>query len=140
MARQAYRRPVTDSDIEGLLSFYQSGRNQGDFESGIRTAIQAIISSPEFVFRFERTPPGVAPGRNYRISDLELASRLSYFLWSSAPDDQLLTLAGQGRLKDPLVLEKQVHRMLADPRSESLATIFAGEWLHLQNLKDAPKL
>jgi hypothetical protein len=128
---------VTDADLEGLLSFYQSGRNQGDFESGIRTAVQAIISSPEFVFRFERTSTGVAPGRNYRISDLELASRLSYFLWSSAPDEQLLTLASQGRLKDPLVLEKQVRRMLADPRSESLATIFAGEWLHLQNLKDA---
>ncbi len=136
LARQAYRRPVTDTDLEGLLSFYQSGRNQGDFEAGVRTAIQAVISSPEFVFRFERTPPGVAPGRNYRISDLELASRLSYFLWSSAPDDQLLSLAGQGRLKDPLVLEKQVRRMLVDPRSESLATIFAGEWLHLQNLKD----
>ena len=137
LARQAYRRPVTDSDLEGLLSFYQSGRNQGDFESGIRTAVQAILSSPEFVFRFERTPAGVAPGRNYRISDLELASRLSYFLWSSAPDDRLLALASQGRLKDPLVLEKQVRRMLADPRSASLATIFAGEWLHLQNLKDA---
>jgi hypothetical protein len=137
IARQAYRRPVTDADLEGLLSFYQSGRNQGDFESGIRTALQAIISSPEFVFRFERTPAGVAPGRNYRISDLELASRLSYFLWSGAPDEQLLTLASQGRLKDPLVLERQVRRMLADPRSESLATIFAGEWLHLQNLKDA---
>ncbi|HTS26305.1 MAG TPA: DUF1592 domain-containing protein [Bryobacteraceae bacterium] len=137
LARQAYRRPVNDSDLEGLLSFYQSGRNQGDFESGVRTAIQAIISGPEFVFRFERTPAGVAPGRNFRVSDLELASRLSYFLWSSAPDDQLLTVASQGRLRDPLVLEKQVRRMLADPRSESLATIFAGEWLHLQNLKDA---
>ncbi|HLK69722.1 MAG TPA: DUF1592 domain-containing protein [Bryobacteraceae bacterium] len=136
IARQAYRRPVTDSDLEGLLNFYQSGRNSGDFESGVRTAIQAVISSPEFVFRFERTPAGVAPGHNYRISDLELASRLSYFLWSSAPDDQLLTVASQGRLKDPLVLEKQVRRMLADPKSESLATIFAGEWLHLQNLKD----
>jgi hypothetical protein len=136
LARQAYRRPVTDVDLEGLLGFYQSGRNQGDFESGIRTAVQALVSSPEFVFRFERTPAGVAPGRNYRISDLELASRLSYFLWSSAPDEQLITLASQGRLKDPLVLEKQVRRMLADPRAESLATIFAGEWLHLQNLKD----
>jgi hypothetical protein len=137
LARQAYRRPVTDADLEGLLSFYQSGRNQGDFESGIRTAVQAILASPEFVFRFERTPAGVAPGRNYRISDLELASRLSYFLWSSAPDYQLIALAGQGRLKHPLVLEKQVRRMLADPRSESLTTIFAGQWLHLQNLKDA---
>ncbi|MBZ5625847.1 MAG: DUF1592 domain-containing protein [Acidobacteriia bacterium] len=137
LARQAYRRPVTDGDIEGLLNFYQSGRNQADFEAGIRTAIQAIIASPEFVFRFERTPAGVAPGRNHRITGLELASRLSYFLWSSAPDDRLITLASQGRLNDPLVLERQVRRMLADPRSETLASIFAGQWLHLQNLKDA---
>lgn len=133
LTRQAYRRPATDSDLEALLNFYQAGRNQGDFESGIRTALQAILASPEFVFRFERTPAGVAPGRNYRITDLELASRLSYFLWGSAPDEALLT----ARLRDPLVLEKQVRRMLADPRAESLATVFAGQWLHLQNLKDA---
>lgn len=137
LARQAYRRPVTDSDLEGLLSFYQSGRNQGNFESGIQTALQAIIASPEFVFRFERVPANTAPGKNFRISDLELASRLSYFLWSTAPDDQLVSLANQGRLKDPAILEKQVHRMLADPRSQALATNFAGEWLHLQNLREA---
>lgn len=137
LARQAFRRPVNENDLEGLLSFYQEGRNQGDFESGIRTAVQAIIASPEFVFRFEHTPANVAPGTNYRISDLELASRLSYFLWSAAPDDQLISVAGQGKLKDPAVLEKQVRRMLADPRSEALTTNFAGEWLHLQNLKDA---
>ncbi len=137
LARQAYRRPATDTDLEGLLGFYQSGRNKGDFETGIRTALQAIIASPEFVFRFEFVPPGAAPGKNYRISDLELASRLSYFLWSSAPDDQLITLASQQKLRDPLVLEKQVRRMLADPRSATLATTFAGEWLHLQNLRDA---
>jgi hypothetical protein len=137
LARQAFRRPVTETDLEGLLSFYQQGRNDGDFESGIRTALQAIIASPEFVFRFERTPPNVAPGTNYRISDLELATRLSYFLWSAAPDDQLIAAASQGMLKDPAVLEKQVRRMLADPRSEALTTNFAGQWLHLQNLKDA---
>jgi len=137
LARQAFRRPVTETDLEGLLSFYQQGRNDGDFESGIRTALQAIIASPEFVFRFERTPPNVAPGTNYRISDLELATRLSYFLWSAAPDDQLIAVASQGKLKDPAVLEKQVRRMLADPRSEALTTNFAGQWLHLQNLKDA---
>ena len=137
LARQAYRRPVTENDLEDLLGFYQQGRNQADFDSGVRTAIQAIISNPEFVFRFERTPSNVAPGKNYRISDLELASRLSFFLWSTAPDNELLTVASQGKLKDPAVLEKQVRRMLADQRSSSLATTFAGEWLHLQNLKIA---
>lgn len=137
LARQAYRRPVNANDLEDLLGFYQSGRNGGDFETGIRTALQAILASPEFVFRFERTPARVAPGTNYRITDLELASRLSYFLWSSAPDEPLLTVAAQGRLRDPIVLEKQVRRMLADARSEALAASFAGEWLHLQNLKDA---
>jgi hypothetical protein len=137
LARQAYRRPVTDSDLEGLLSFYQSGRNSENFEGGIRTAIQAIVASPEFVFRFERVPGSIAPGKNYRLSDLELASRLSYFLWSTAPDEQLVNLANQGKLKDPQVLEKQVHRMLADPRAEALATNFAGQWLHLQNLREA---
>ncbi|MGI8743429.1 MAG: DUF1592 domain-containing protein [Bryobacteraceae bacterium] len=135
LARKAYRRPVTDADLEGLLSFYQSGRNKGDFETGIRTAIQAVLASPEFVFRFERVPANVAPGQTYRISDLELASRLSYFLWSSAPDDQLITVASQGKLRDPAVFERQVRRLLADPRSEALTTNFAGEWLHLQNLK-----
>ncbi len=90
LARQAYRRPVTDGDMEGLLGFYQRGRNSGNFETGIRTGIQAILSSPEFVIRFERTPASVLPGHNYRISDLELASRLAFFLWSSAPDEELL--------------------------------------------------
>ncbi len=137
LARQAFRRPVTPNDLEPLLGFYQRGRNDANFETGIRTAIQAIIASPEFVFRFERTPAGVAPGTNYRITDLELASRLSYFLWSSAPDDQLVSIASEGKLREPAVLEKQVRRMLADPKSEALATNFAGEWLHLQNLKDA---
>ena len=137
LARQAYRRPVNANDLEDLLSFYQSGRNGANFETGIRTALQALLASPEFVFRFERTPTGIAPGTNYRVTDLELASRLSYFLWSSAPDEALLTVAAQGRLRDPLVLEKQVRRMLADSRSEALAASFAGEWLHLQNLKDA---
>lgn len=134
LARQAYRRPVNDNDIEELLAFYQQGLNKGGFDLGITTALQAIVSSPEFVFRFERTPPGVAPGANYRISDLELASRLSYSLWSTAPDDTLLTIASQGRLKEPSELEKQVRRMLADPKAEALSTNFAAEWLHLQNL------
>ncbi|HXK05799.1 MAG TPA: DUF1592 domain-containing protein [Verrucomicrobiae bacterium] len=137
LARRAYRRPVTDNDLEPLLSFYQSGRNGADFDAGIRTALQAILANPEFVFRFERTPAGVAPGANYRIGDLELASRLSFFLWSGPPDEALIASAAQGRLRDPAVLEKQVRRMLADPRSASLATTFAGQWLHLQNLKIA---
>jgi cytochrome c551/c552 len=136
LARQAYRRPVTENDLESLLGFYQRGRNGGNFDSGIRTAVQAMIASPEFVFRFERTPAGAVPGKNFRISDLELASRLSYFLWSSAPDEQLVTLAGQGKLKDPVVFEKQVRRLLADPRSHALTANFAGQWLQLQNLKN----
>lgn len=137
LVRQAYRRPINENDIEGLLGFYQSGKNEGTFETGIRTVIQAIIASPEFVFRFERVPVNVLPGRNYRISELELASRLSYFLWSTAPDGELIDLASQGKLRDPLVLEKQVKRMLSDPRAVALSTIFAGQWLHLQNLKTA---
>jgi hypothetical protein len=141
LARQAYRRPSTEMDQEDLLSVFQQGRRapakkEPPFDSGIRTVVQTLISDPEFVFRFEHTPPGVQPGMNYRISDLELAARLSYFLWSSAPDDQLITLASQGKLKDAAVLEQQVRRMLADPRSEALSTVFAAQWLQLQNLKD----
>ena len=137
ITRQAFRRPPTGNDVESLLSFYQSGRNEGDFETGIRTAIQAILSSPEFVFRFERTPAGIAPGANYRLTDLELASRLAFFLWSSAPDEELITIASQNKLRDPLTLEKQVKRMLADARSEALTSNFAGQWLRLQNLRNA---
>jgi cytochrome c551/c552 len=145
LSRQAFRRPSTDSDLERLLSYFQEGRNGASkddskdaaFDSGIRTALQAIVADPEFVFRFERTPPNTAAKANYRIGDLELASRLSYFLWSSAPDDELITLASEAKLGDPAVLEQQVRRMLADPKAEALAANFAGQWLHLQNLKDA---
>lgn len=141
LARKAYRRPVTNTDIQELLGFYKTGRNEGGFDSGIRTVIQAILSSPEFVFRFERVPVGVMAraraGTNYRITDLELASRLSYFLWSSAPDDRLIALASQHRLRDPAALEREVRRMLADRRSQTLATNFAAQWLTLQNLRDA---
>jgi len=137
LAKQAYRRPVTDNDIEELLTDFQQGRNEGgDFDTGIRMVIQGILVNPEFAFRFEHVPSNVASGANYRISDLELASRLSYFLWSSAPDEELLTVASQGRLKDRAVLERQVRRMLLDPRAETLATNFAYQWLHLQSLKD----
>lgn len=136
LARQAYRRRVTDGDVERLLNHYQRGKNQGGFESGIQTAIQAILTNPEFVFRFEYEPNKITPGTNYSISAQQLASRLAYFLWSSSPDDELISLAENGSLKNPQVLEKQVRRMLADPRAEALAANFAGQWLTLQNLKE----
>ena len=136
LARQAYRQPPSDVDIEELMSSYQKGRNQGSFDSGVRLAVQTILAHPNFVYRFERTPEGVAPGANFRISDLELASRLSYFLWSTAPDRELIDLAAQNKLHDSVTLGKQVRRMLADPKSEALAKNFAGEWLYLRNLKD----
>jgi hypothetical protein len=137
LARQAYRRPATPSDMETLLSFYQSGRNEGgSFDAGIERALRLILSSPEFVFRFERDPATVAAGASYRIDDLELASRLSFFLWSSIPDDELLTLASAGKLSDPATLDGQVRRMLADPKAQALATNFAAQWLYLRNLKN----
>lgn len=139
LARRAWRRPITDTDTETLLSMYQSGRNAnaGDFEAGIRVALQFILANPQFVFRFERTPAEVVPGTNYRITDIELASRLSYFLWSTAPDDELLSVAAARKLRNPAVLEQQVRRMLSDRRSEALARNFAGQWLYLRNLQDA---
>jgi hypothetical protein len=137
LARRAFRRPVTEGDLERLMPLYESARSQKDFDSGITAGLQAILADPEFLFRFERTPKDAAPGENYRVSDLELASRLSFFLWSSAPDDELITLASEGKLSDPAVVEQQVRRMLRDPRAEALATSFATHWLHLQNLEDA---
>ena len=137
LARRAFRRPITDRDLSHLLGLYDRGRADGDFDSGVRMALQAILADPEFVFRFERTPAGVDAGASYRISDVELASRLSFFLWSSIPDEPLLAAAEQGRLSDPAELERQIRRMLADPRSETLSTNFASHWLRLQNLRDA---
>src|SRR5262249_31317213 len=135
--RKAYRRPLTAEDMEGLMSFYEKGRKTGgDFESGIRTSLQAVLASLDFVFKFEKTPAATKPGQSYKLGDLELASRLSYFLWNTMPDDELVNVASQGKLKDPLVLEKQVRRMLADRRSETLSTKFAGQWLHLQDLEN----
>lgn len=136
LARQAYRRPVDESDLQPLVRLYGLGRENGTFESGIRTALQTILASPEFIFRFERTPAGVAPGAVYRLGDLELASRLSFFLWSSVPDDELVKVAVAGKLREPRVLEQQVKRMLADTRADALSYNFASYWLHLQNLKD----
>jgi cytochrome c551/c552 len=134
LARRAYRRPVSDQDMELLLSFYQAGRNKGNFDAGIESALRLILADPKFLFRYSPDPSNVAPGANYRVSDLELASRLSFFLWSTVPDDQLLDVAAQGKLKDPAVLDQQVRRMLADPRAKELATNFAGQWLYLRNL------
>ncbi len=137
LARKAYRRPVTDADTEKLLNFYQAGRNTGDFEDGIERALEFMLAHPEFVFRTEEGPAGVKPGEPYRISDLELASRLSYFLWSSPPDDQLINLAGQSKLKDSATLESQVRRMLTDGRSRELVKNFAGQWLGLRTLQSS---
>jgi hypothetical protein len=118
LARRAYRRPVTDAEVETLMAFYQDGRSEkpANFETGIQNALRLILASPKFLFRAEPDPGGAAPGTIYRLSDLELASRLSFFLWSSIPDEQLLTVAAQGKLKDPAVVDQQVRRMLADRR------------------------
>jgi hypothetical protein len=134
LAREAYRRPLNDEDMEGLMSFYERGRREADFESGIRAAMQAILTSPDFLFKLEPVPAAVKPGQTYRIGDLAMASRLSYFLWGAPPDDDLVKTASQGRLKDPIVLEKQVQRMLVDPKATWLSTKFADEWLQLPDL------
>jgi cytochrome c5 len=137
LARQAYRRPLTDGDTERLLSFYQTGRSGGDFEGGIERGIQFILAHPEFVFRTETGPGNLQADQPYRVNDLELAARLSFFLWSTGPDDQLLNLASAGKLNDPAVLEQQVRRMIADPRARELARNFAGQWLQLRTLQGA---
>ena len=138
LMRRAYRRPVTDADLERPLKFYRDAREQagasGDFDTGIEMAVSAVLVSPSFLFRVERDPDGAAPGSAYDLSDVELASRLSFFLWSSIPDDELLDAAIAGTLKKPEVLEQQVKRMLADPRSGSLVNNFASQWLYLRNL------
>ena len=134
LARRAYRRPVTDADVQALLSLYRAGRSEGGFEAGIELALQRILAGPEFLFRVERDPVNLPPDTAYPVRDLELASRLSFFLWSSIPDDELLGLAEAGRLTDPAVLEEQVDRMLADYRTDALVDNFAGQWLYLRNL------
>jgi hypothetical protein len=135
LTRRAYRRPVTDADLEKPLEFYRKARVEEGFEAGIEAALSAILVSPQFLFRVEKDPAGVAPETAYRISDLDLASRLSFFLWSSIPDDELLDAAVRGDLGKPDVLEKQARRMLADSRSRSLVSNFAGQWLYLRNLE-----
>ncbi|MXY25734.1 MAG: DUF1592 domain-containing protein [Acidobacteria bacterium] len=134
LARRGYRRPVTDRDLDILLGFYEDGAADGNFERGVELAVRRLLVSPEFLFRVVRDPEDVGPGENYRLGDLELASRLSFFLWSSIPDDELLDAAVEGRLSDPDVLEAQVRRMLDDERSRALVENFAGQWLYLRNI------
>jgi mono/diheme cytochrome c family protein len=135
LAHRAYRRPVDAGDVTQLLALYKAGAQNGGFESGVKLALQKILVSPDFLFRAEIDPPGAAPGTVYKINDVELASRLSFFLWSSIPDDQLLAVAESGRLSDPSVLQGQVKRMLADPRSRALVKNFSGQWLFLRNIE-----
>jgi hypothetical protein len=134
IAHRAYRRPVAADDLPQLIGLYQQGAEAGGFEAGVRLAVQKILVSPEFIFRVEFDPADATPGNVRRVSDIELASRLSFFLWSSIPDDELLAIAERGGLSDPSMLERQVRRMLADPRSQSLVKNFAGQWLFMRNI------
>jgi hypothetical protein len=134
LQRRAYRRPVGAADVQSLLPFYNAGLAEGGFDLGIERALQRLLVSPQFLFRIERDPDGAVAGTSYAVTDSELASRLSFFLWSSIPDDELLELASQGKLRQPGALEKQVRRMMADNRSEPLVTNFAEQWLYLRDL------
>ena len=135
LAGEAYRRTPSNEDVESLMEFYGDARKGHDFEAGIKAALQALLASPKFVFRFESTPALAKAGQTYRISDLDLASRLSFFVWNTVPDAELVKVATAGTLHTPVVLEKQVRRMLADPRAESLSTRFASQWLRLQDVE-----
>ena len=135
LARRGYRRAATEDDIAALLPFYEQGRAEGGFDAGIQLALERLLVSPQFLYRIERTPADAAPGRAYAVSDVELASRVSFFLWSSIPDEELLAAAIDGRLRDPSVLAAQVQRMLADPRSEAMVTNFAAQWLFLRDVE-----
>jgi hypothetical protein len=139
LATRAYRQPIASdaADVETLLEFYAQGRRDGDFDTGIQHALSRLLVSPRFVFQFEAEPAHIAPGEAFRVSDLELASRLSFFLWSSIPDDELLEVASQGRLSEPATLNAQVLRMLRDSRSNALVENFAGQWLNLRDLRNA---
>lgn len=137
LATRAYRQDLSSADLDTLWSFYQKGRSDGSFDDGVEQALERILVDPRFVFRFEREPKTAEAGKPYRISDFELASRLSFFLWSSIPDDELFDSARKGKLHDPVELEKQSRRMLADPKSKSLVTSFGDQWLYLRELKSA---
>jgi hypothetical protein len=135
LATQAYRGPVGADDMTDLMRVFDDGRKTGDFESGIRLALQGILANPRFLFRVEQAPANLRAGQSYRLNDLDLASRLSFFLWDRVPDPELLKVAGDGGLKIPAVLDKQVRRMLADPKAEALSTRFASQWLRLQDVE-----
>src|SRR5262249_36928599 len=132
LASEAFRRPANGTDLERLLNLYQTGRNDGDFEDGIERALQMVLSDPEFIYRTEKQPASVKAGQSYRISELELASRLSFFLWSAPPDTELITLATQNKLRANL--GAQVKRLMADPKAHQFTVNFAGQWLQLRNL------
>jgi mono/diheme cytochrome c family protein len=134
LATLAYRGPVSSQDLDGLTKFYAQGRKDGDFETGIRMALQAMLASPRFLFRLEEAPATIRAGQNYRITDLDLATRLGFFIWGSGPDEELLKVAQRGTLRGPGVLTAQVKRMLADPKSDAMATRFGAQWLRLQDL------
>ncbi len=136
LVRRAYREPAREADVQRVMEFYEKGRKGGSFDAGIELAVQRILASPKFVFRVERDPAGAAPGSVYRVSDLELASRLSFFLWSSIPDDELLRAAEHGKLHDPAVFDREVRRMLDDPKAAALVGNFAGQWLQLRNVRN----
>jgi cytochrome c5 len=136
LVKHAFRRLTTNSDVTALMRFYQAARSDGgSFDDGIEAVIERVLADPEFVYRLEPEPAGLVAGKTYRISDLALASRLSFLLWSSVPDDELIDLAAQGKLRDPAILEKQARRMLADPKSDALITNFTGQWLSVRSLK-----
>ena len=135
LTSQAYRHPASNEDIESLMQFYGDGRKGKDFEAGIRSVLQTVLASPHFLFRLEEIPAGTKPGQNYRIADMDLASRLSYFVWGTVPDAELVKTATAGTLHTPVVLEKQVRRMLADPKAEAMSTRFGSQWLRLQDVE-----
>src|SRR5205085_6413078 len=135
LARRAYRRPIADQDLQKLLKFYRQGRAQDGFDAGIQSALERVLVDPQFLFRIEREPAVPSPGGVSRVSDVELASRLSFLLWSSIPDDELLEVAARGKLADGAVLEQQVRRMLADSRANALVSNFAAQWLYLRNVQ-----
>jgi hypothetical protein len=142
LASKAFRRPVSEKDpsIDTFMSFYETARASGGFEQGVQQGLARLLADPHFLYRAESEPAGLAPGSVYRVSDLDLASRLSFFIWSSIPDETLITLASSGKLSKPNVLEQQVRRMLADPRSRALVDNFAGQWLRLRELRNAQPL
>ena len=135
LMRRAYRRPIAEAEVDGPMAFYREGRAEGDFDAGIAKALSAVLANAGFLFRVESDPERAPASGVYRVSNLDLASRLSFFLWSSIPDDELLDVALQGKLRQPEELEKQTRRMLADRRSINLATNFAGQWLRLRNIE-----